>query len=664
MSENTVKFKNQALVSVFFSGALCLASLFLSSWTPVYVADLLLYSAFNTFIFSILLFNEFRLSYNAELENEDQQRVKKSVGASDDLFDESDESLMLSARALKTWRSYVLPAFSIAYGIFAIIWLAMKWNEWKVEIDLKNIVNQLPAAACAGALGVCYFLVGAFYSGASRRQGGTRLRPFSAWAYCSALIAVAVMAVLFFISEEQPHLDKYINRGIIVLFIVLAIELSLNYLVDLYRPRFQQNEKSILESRLLALFTDSGNIAGNIAHALDYQFGIKITEQGFYQFLRKKFLPLFAIQLFSLYILSCFSVIEAGNRGLRETFGSIDEKAEELQPGLYLKMPWPFAKIHSFPVDQIQTIEIGQQTKRNLGPEAPPDPSKNNAVTVTEDVKLWSKSEHNDEGKEEINYIISRKADTVDKRTSKALADISMISVRVPIHYKIKSTRGADGVSPLYKYLMRFEDGQASLKSLASHVVMKYLSGADYFDFLGKDREAAGKELQSDLQEEVNRLGLGIEIVFLALESTHPPGKVSDSYDDVIAAEFDKKSLVYLSKLFKSRVLSQASIKAKNAVSAAQAETAMVPYVEDGKEILKPMKIAIAQEASIRYKAQLESFKAQPYLYALINYLDVLEKTLANTPKILIDGSKSGVNIQFDLKPKLSPGLEGLVIPE
>ena len=325
------------------------------------------------------------------------------------MFDESDEALLLASRSLKAWRSYILPSITIVYGLGAIVYLIFRWQAWAeaIQVDMEN---QMAAAACAGALGVCYFLVGAFYGGASKQSDGIKLRPFSAWAYFSSVACIALVAVLYFSGEEYPRIDHYINRVGLCLLIFLAFEVSVNFLIDWYRPRFHKDEKSILESRLLGIFTDSGSIASNIAHALDYQFGVKVTEAGFYRFFLKKFLPILGLQLLTLYLLSCFTLIETGQRGIKETLGKIDSTSE-LNPGLHITMPWPMSKIHVFPADQIQTIEVGLQPKKNDGPEEPPMDEEEQVVAVTEDIVLWSKKGHHQEGNDryKIHHILYRR---------------------------------------------------------------------------------------------------------------------------------------------------------------------------------------------------------------------------------------------------------------
>ena len=660
MTDSVVNVKRYSFIGVVFAFIFASASLALSYWTKVHTAELLWYVSFNTFFFSLLLFNEHRLQHRAALEVDEQDEVRKSTGASKDLFDESDEALLLASRSLKSWRSYILPAISIVYGIGAIVYLILRWQAWSERIQL-DMENQMAVAACAGALGVIYFLLGAFYGGASKQEDGIKLRPFSAWSYFSSIMCLALVAVLFFSGKDYPNIDHYVNRIVLSTLIFLAFEVSVNFLIDWYRPRFHKDEKSILESRLLSIFTDSGSIASNIAHALDYQFGLKVTESGFYRFFLKKFLPVLGLQLLTLYLLSCFTLIETGQRGVKETLGKVDPNSE-LNPGLHVTLPWPMSKIHVFPADQIQTVEVGLEPKKEDGPQEPPMDEEKQVVTVTEDIVLWSKKGHHQEGMVDVKYIIPTKRG--ESTNSQNLGQVNMITIKVPVHYRIKKHEKGEK-SPLYQYLFEHSNAKRTLKTLISEVVMNYLSTADYYEFLGEDREDASKKLYTLSQAAVDKLGLGIEIVELALETTHPPGKVSKSYDDVIAAIYDKDVSTFDASIEKNKVLSKARIKEKDITVKAESETGLIDYTDDNGETIKlPMKLALAKEKAVRLQSQESSYESQPYLFALINYLSVIENGLIGTRKIIIDSSKADYNFRFDLKPKLAPDLEGLEIPE
>ena len=659
MSDSTQKNRKYAVSGIVLSAIFGAGTIFIAGWTRIHISQLLLYAGLNTFLFSLLIFNFYRLKYKSEIEGEEQEEVRKSVGASKELFDDSDEALMLSSRALRTWNKYVLPTLTLVYGVGGLIYLVMKWVEWVGSARI-NPETQMAASACAGALGVCYFLIGAFFGGAAKQKGGLGLRAFSAWSYFVAILCVAVMVVLFFTGAKYPDLDKIVSRIFLVVFMILAFELSLNFLVDMYRPRFHTEEKSILESRFLSIFTDSGSIASNIAHALDYQFGLKVSEGGFYRFLKKVILPLILIQSATLYLLSCFTLVETGHRGLKESFGKVNEKTE-LGPGLYVTLPYPMMKIHTFPADKISSIEVGQKPKLQ---EAMPDEpgEEQESVTVTEDIELWSKKGHHSEGMEEIKYIVTTKARTGAGAAS--TSGVNLITVVVPIHYRIKSHEEGK-TSPLYNYLFGHADAQRMLYAISSEVVMKYLSLSDYYDFLGKNREVAAENLHKQIQAEIDKHALGVEIVALALESTHPPGEVSKSYDDVMSAEYDKEKHSSQAKVKQVNILSAATIKEKNIIATAEGETALIDYKDENGVVAKvPMKIALAKEKAIRLKTQQASYNAQPYLFSLINYLSVLENGLQNSKLIIIDSNKADYNFRFDLKPKIIPDFNGLEIPE
>ena len=572
MNENNLKFKKYSIIGLVFAFGLSIASYSIGGWASVHTGALLFLASLNTWFFSILIFNQYRLRCKADEEKSEQETIRKSHGASKELFDESDEALMLASRALSTWKRYVLPVFTLVYGLTVVIFMVFWWLQLKEPFVVDGKL-KMAAAACTVAVGVCYFLLGAFFSGASRQQGGILLRPFSEWCYLTSVICAALVTVLLLGDKSYPYLDLYTAKVILAVFIFLAFELSVNFLIDWYRPRFHKEEKSILESRFLAVFTDSGSIASNIAHALDYQFGLKVTDAAFYKFVRKTLVPLLIIQLSTLYLLSCFTLVEIGERGLKESFGKIDEK-QELAPRLYVHLPWPFTKVHVFPADRIMSVEVGQMPAAPAAAEEEPY-AGNETVTVTEDVILWKKSGHHTKGMEEIKYVISNNVAKDDSTSKKASTEYNMITVVVPIHFKIKSWKEGE-VSPLYQYMIGHADGSEMLKSVASSVVVEYLSKSDYFEFLGKNRVKAEDELRGLVQQEADRMQLGVEIVLIALHSTHPPGDVATDYDDFMAAEYDRDKYRSEARVQSVREKSSASITAAKIKSEADAEVALI----------------------------------------------------------------------------------------
>ena len=79
MSENVIKFRRYSIVSLIFSVILVIITFALQKWIGLHTANLMFLASLNTFFFSLLIFNEYRLLYKADLEKEDQEAREKAT---------------------------------------------------------------------------------------------------------------------------------------------------------------------------------------------------------------------------------------------------------------------------------------------------------------------------------------------------------------------------------------------------------------------------------------------------------------------------------------------------------------------------------------------------------------------------------------------------------
>ena len=94
------------------------------------------------------------------------------------------------------------------------------------------------------------------------------------------------------------------------------------------------------------------------AHALDYQFGFKVSETWFYQFLQRALAWLLLAQLGILGLSTCFVFIDAGEQALWERFGR-PVGPGVIGPGAHLKFPWPIDRVHRYRTQEIQSFNVG-----------------------------------------------------------------------------------------------------------------------------------------------------------------------------------------------------------------------------------------------------------------------------------------------------------------
>ena len=70
--------------------------------------------------------------------------------------------------------------------------------------------------------------------------------------------------------------------------IVVAAEIVLNFVLNLYRPRIPgETPRPAFDSKLLSLFSAPDNLVRSINEAVNYQFGFDITSSWGYQLLMR-----------------------------------------------------------------------------------------------------------------------------------------------------------------------------------------------------------------------------------------------------------------------------------------------------------------------------------------------------------------------------------------
>jgi hypothetical protein len=132
--------------------------------------------------------------------------------------------------------------------------------------------------------------------------------------------------------------------------------------LEIYRVRLKGKEARLLyDSRLVGLLGQPEALITTAAHALDYQFGFKVSETWFYRFLEKALAWLVLAQLGILVLSSCIAVIPPGEKALLERGAGRWRGREVIGPGLHFKMPWPVDQVYRYRTDRIQSFIVGAE---------------------------------------------------------------------------------------------------------------------------------------------------------------------------------------------------------------------------------------------------------------------------------------------------------------
>lgn len=563
--------------------------------------------------------------------------------AGSELFADADEAFKAAARANRAYLVWFLPAAVILAGAALLTGAVLLWRHWTGMATPPDVATPLRYAVLSLSLGAGAVLAGAFFSGASRDPGCRWLRPAGSWFFLAGALFGLAAAAHMLVEFQAPllHVDMRAGRIGLALVTVLGAEMLVNVIIEFYRPRAAgETERPLPESRLLTLVTEPGGIARNVAAALDYQFGFKVTDAWFYRFLERTVVPFAALAGVMFWLMSCIEVIQPEENGILMRFGRVVSRAP-LQPGLHLKWPWPVDTIYLFPVERVQETPIGFVPAPAAGEGEPPGPEGDDVGDLTGRVMLWSK-QHN---KEEFNFVVASSPEGVGADAGAALnaagvkvlpVNINFLSASIPLYFKVKD---------LYANQFLHRDGAATLQALANREVSLYLANVDFNSILARDRAKGGEELKRRIQAAVDdpRVNLGIEVVFVGLQGIHPPVKVGKEFDAVVGAMEQKHEQVLKAESASQTVVARAEglVAEKNAVAAGY----------------RNQRVQVARAEAARFEKQFLAYQASPELYVLYSYLDVMENEGRGVRKYVVGGDAARQVMVLNLEKKMRPDL-------
>jgi regulator of protease activity HflC (stomatin/prohibitin superfamily) len=447
---------------------------------------------------------------------------------------------------------------------------------------------------------VCVF-AGAFMVGQSRMAGFRWLRPVGAWLMMTFLTLGAAAVAAIFYGNNVPAVDQVLYQVFFWIYVVLAAEFIVNFVIEFYRPRTIGESRPVFESQLLSLFTEPGGVLRNIASALDYQFGFKVSGTWIYGFIERSFFPVLVLWALLLWGFTMIHEVGPNNVGVKERFGKV-VSTEPLPEGIYWTLPYPFGDVQQFDCSEIRRIIIGETQ------ESAEERSKSPVI-------LWT-NEHGG-AKEPFIVAVKEPADERSGSASGSGASISFINMAIPIEYRIKPAEVM-----LYAY-----NGNVSpdsvLKKLGEQVVVEYLAGSTMDSILGGGRGDAEAVIKAELQKLADENQLGLEIIRVAIMDAHPPVEnVAPAYQNVIASLEEKETLILKARADEYRIVPDAEARAYEIERTAKTRVAMARI--------------LAEAESERFAKQLLAFRSMKTMFVLNTMMEILETEGSNVRKFIV----------------------------
>lgn len=580
--------------------------------------------------FLVALFSYFqaRMEVRERLEKLELDELAKSA-RNTALFETTDAEAFPARRAREQFERWLVPAFCLV--LLALQALA-GWWVWSKTINpsVGEVRTSLPMmASFFGFLFFLQFLPGRYSVNVARLEGHRLLQPGGSYlllgAYLSLLAAGANVAIHF----GHSRIDLYVARALCVMLTLAAVENLLALILEIYRPRVRgQVARVLYESRLVGLLGQPESLFTTAAHALDYQFGFKVSETWFFQFLQKAFLWLALIQAGLLWLSTAFVFIEPEEQALLEHYGEPVASRPVLNPGLHVKWPWPMDIVYRFQTHRVHTFTVGVVAKEE-------DRGADNTI-------VWTKSHY----KEEFNLPVANKeqanAASASAEAEKTAPPANLVTASVPVQYQIKD---------IVAWARNHANPGELLERIATREVVRYLVSVDFFEFMSSGRQKAAEALRVGMQKSADSEKLGVTILFVGLQDVHPPVSVAEAYEAVIGAEQTRAAKI---------LTAQGDAAKTNALAAAEA----VKVLNTARSF-EVRRVAEAGAIAGQFQHQVAAFDAAPSVYPQRLYLQAFAKAVAKSRKYIIATTNAHEMIQLNLEDKIREDLlTNLEIPQ
>ena len=284
-----------------------------------------------------------------------------------------------------------------------------------------------------------------------------------------------------------------------------------------------------------------------------------------------------------LYFSTVFYTIKADERGLLFRFGRLVNLESDLPPGLHLKLPYPVDRVMKIKTGTIHTISLGNSR--------------------AEDVPMiWSK-DHGDN-----QSFIS--------------ADNNLFLPYIVIHYRITDIR---------KYFSSYKSGTSEkvISSVSSRLLNQYFTSYTFYDLILFKRATWTSEIKTAIQEQLDRLELGVELLEFCLKDLHPPIELTGEYEEVVAATQLKEASLNNAKRQVNSLLSRKRVEKLREIGDARS------YVIEKK--------STAQGEARNYLLRYSGYQEGGNVMEEILYLDAAQKSLAGK-KIYLVSPGSGID--------------------
>jgi Cu+-exporting ATPase len=204
------------------------------------------------------------------------------------------------------------------------------------------------------------------------------------------------------------------------------------------------------------------------------------------------------------YLLSGLTIVQPDQIGIVRRFGRPLEA--DLQPGLHLRLPWPWEKVTKLEPERLRSVEVGFRGTGPVGGDS-----------------TW--------GALHSEGILRQ-----DEESLMMTGDGNLVEVQARVFYTVTEPR---------TYLFGVARPEEVLRSLTESVLRDVIAERPFLSLLAQGREEFQKEVTTRLRKRCDQdYDLGIALQSVAFQDLHPPQKVVEAYYAVTRALSQREQMI------------------------------------------------------------------------------------------------------------------------
>lgn len=442
-----------------------------------------------------------------------------------------------------------------------------------------------------------------------------------AWQYQAEYVGLArvVLSVLLLatiallISVSFPVLAIVLINIAGILILLIALEYLLRAIVALSAPTGERTPRFLTRSLLATQYRWPLRPLAFLLARIQRQYGIDLRQVQAFRVMSRRFLPVTSAIILLGWVFSGLTQIPLQQRGIYERFG---RPVAVLQPGLHMGLMWPFGRVIPVENGAVHQLQLSDVTEKSR-----PDPRSDTAEgqAPQSSWRLWD----NNHATDQSQVIASIASDS---------QSFQVVNMDIRLLWRV-GLRDQDALNSQYQ-----TDGLPGvIRSIARQVLVSEFATKQLDELLSEQRVTLGLTLSRQIQQRLDALHSGVELLFTRVEAIHPPVGAANAYHGVQAAQIAATALIAREKGYAASVVSDAQRNALTRLNDAQA--------------FSHENLARADATAIQFSAEHDAWRVAGEAFITERRYALLTRALAQTPLLIIDSHLQGNNaLVLDLR--------------